>query len=99
MRVRITLNLGTRDYPGHPYREGEERDVPDDLGAELTARGFAVQIASEVIKAIPDPPAIAKAAEPEVRPEVRAPERQPQSPKKEPAAGRQPQQQPKNKDR
>lgn len=62
MQIQLTLNLGTKEFPNHPFREGDVREVPDDFGVALVARGFAVVVPSELpdeIKGVPAPPKIA----------------------------------------
>ena len=70
MRLRILTNIGTRDCSVRPLlMSGEERDVTNAIGRALVARGFAVDITPpepKVLKAIPDKPAIAEAAKPEI---------------------------------
>lgn len=44
MKVKILLNLGTREFPDTPYQAGEEPNVSRDLGELLIRRGLAVDI-------------------------------------------------------
>ena len=48
MRVKVLLNLGSRDFPNFQKMEGEECDVPDSLGAKLVARNLAEEIVAIV---------------------------------------------------
>ena len=45
MRLRITINLGSNDYPGLQAKDGDEIDVANQaLGQRLIAKGHAVLI-------------------------------------------------------
>jgi hypothetical protein len=47
MKVEVLVNLGTNDYPGHPYLAGEIHEVTDAVGAKLVSNGHARAIVSE----------------------------------------------------
>lgn len=44
MKVRLLCNLGTNDFPHTPFKEGEEPEVADDLGAKLVRAKLAIDI-------------------------------------------------------
>ncbi len=46
MKIRIKTNLGSAEFPEQPWKAGEVRDVTDDVGAALVARGVAVDLAA-----------------------------------------------------
>jgi hypothetical protein len=54
MLVRVKLNLGLKDYPGHAHRAGETVDMPDSLAAKAIRRGHVEPI---VVAPLADPPA------------------------------------------
>ena len=66
MKVKILRNPAAS--VGCPLVEGQTGDVPSNLGRQLVANGLAVCLdpKPEPIKAIPDKPAIAEAAKPEI---------------------------------
>jgi len=73
MRVKILLNLGSNDFPGHPYLEGEEHEVVDRLGAKLVRCGLAVDVTPPPVESEPEPEAVAPVVE-AIKPEaVKAP--------------------------
>lgn len=47
MKVEVLVNLGTNDYPAHPYLAGEIREVSDAVGAKLVANGHARAVVCE----------------------------------------------------
>ncbi len=49
MRVKATCNLGTNDYhPDHALQEGDEAEVPHEVGVQMVARSHAVEVAPAV---------------------------------------------------
>ena len=62
MKVRIKTNLGSAEFPEMPWQADEERDVADDVGARLIARGVAEDAAPPVPAPKPEqePPKQAK---------------------------------------
>lgn len=56
MKVRIRTNLGSAEFPGKPWKFGEEHDVSDDVGKSLVARGVAECIDTAVQPAKTEPP-------------------------------------------
>jgi hypothetical protein len=59
--VKLKTNLGSNDFPGMPFLEGEKREVTDDIGQKLVRLKLA-----EDVTPPPEPP---KAAKPERKPE------------------------------
>ncbi len=55
MKIRIKTNLGSADFPDQPWKAGEERDVSDELGSALVARGVAVDLAAKPPAPKPQP--------------------------------------------
>jgi hypothetical protein len=53
MLVRVKLNLGFKEYPGHAHRAGETVDMPDSLAAKAIRRGHVEPIV--VAPATPTP--------------------------------------------
>lgn len=51
MQVKIKTNLGTNQFPDMPYREGDVRDVPDEVGAFLVRKRWAEEVVQ--LKAVP----------------------------------------------
>lgn len=47
MKVEVLVNLGTNDYPGHPYLAGEIHEVTEAVGVKLVSNGHARAIVSE----------------------------------------------------
>lgn len=41
MQVEVLVNLGTNDYPEHPYLAGETREVSDAVGGRMVSNGHA----------------------------------------------------------
>jgi hypothetical protein len=56
MLVKLTTNLGSNDFPGMPYLDGETHEVSDTVGAKLVSQSLAVEI-------VPEPPASVVVAE------------------------------------
>lgn len=56
MRIKVLTNLGTNEFPDHPYKEGWEGDCETTIAVGLIGRGLATCI--ETIKAVPPTPAI-----------------------------------------
>lgn len=44
MRIKVTTNLGTNEFPDSPFLDGEEHDVNERLGELLVRRNLAVEI-------------------------------------------------------
>ena len=53
MKIKVLTNIGTNDFPSHPYKEGWEGDCDSQTATSMIGRGFA--ICTETIKAIPPP--------------------------------------------
>jgi len=55
MRIQVTTNLGTNEFPDSPFLDGEEHDVNERLGELLVRRNLAVDITppSKPIPVIP----------------------------------------------
>lgn len=51
MQVKIKTNLGTNQFPEMPYRDGDLKEVSDDVGAMLVRKGWAEEVAQ--VKAVP----------------------------------------------
>lgn len=66
MKIRIRTNLGSADYPGMPWKEGDERDVEGALGASMIERGHAELILPKTVKAVPEKPAVADPKKPDI---------------------------------
>ena len=68
MRILAKTNIGTRDLVP-VLMEGEEREIDNQTANQLIASGVAVRVEPEPepIRAIPDQPAIAETAEPEIK--------------------------------
>lgn len=49
MRVKLLTNLGSNDFPDHPFMDGEEYDVSAELGAKLLALRLAVDVTPEPV--------------------------------------------------
>lgn len=71
MKIRIRTNLGSVEFPKMPWREGEEHEVDETLGASLIARGVAEACPQpetprppKSVAAVPDKPAIAEVKKP-----------------------------------
>lgn len=47
MLVKLKTNLGSNDFPDHPFMEGEEREVSTAVGERLIALRLAVDITPE----------------------------------------------------
>lgn len=74
MKIRPRTNIGSLDCEITPLlMEGETRDVPDHIGKHLVERHLADNLdpptePAPVVRAIPNPPAIAEAKAPEIKP-------------------------------
>lgn len=53
MRIKCRTNLGSNDFPGMPFLEGEEHDVTDIVGAKLVT----LRLADDVTP-LPEPVAV-----------------------------------------
>jgi hypothetical protein len=45
MKIEILVNLGSQEFPDHPFREGEVHEVEDKIAARLIARNLAIAVA------------------------------------------------------
>jgi hypothetical protein len=67
MKVRILTNLGTNDFPEHPFLDGEEHDVPDEVASKMFRMGVAARVSEDDDTRTPrqmvKPPATAKKTE------------------------------------
>lgn len=62
MKVTLLTNLGSNDFPEHPFLEGETHEVTDEIGTRLVRGRLAVDVTEPVIvKAVAE----SIAAEPE----------------------------------
>ena len=73
MIVKLRTNIGRQECSIEPpLLAGQERDVGDQFGASLVKRRLAVDVTPEpplkILRAIPDPPAIAESKAPEIMP-------------------------------
>ena len=77
MKVRMLRNPAAS--VGCRVAEGETGEVPDNLGRQLVSQGLAECLDSppepkpepvQVVRAIPEPPTIAEAMEPEIKPVI-----------------------------
>lgn len=60
MKVTLLTNLGSNDFPGHPFLEGETHEVTTEVGTRLVRGRLAVDVTEPVtVKAV------AEAAAPE----------------------------------
>ena len=67
MKVKLLTNLGSNDFPGFPFLDGDEHEVTDELGAKLVRLKLAVEILPPPAKPAPPPVAEAvKAEQPKV---------------------------------
>lgn len=88
MIVKLLTNLGSMEFPGHPYREGEEHEVEQPFGERLVKRKLAMDITpppppvAVVEPVVEDVPQVIAAVDPE--PELKAvpEENTPSKPKK-----------------
>lgn len=64
MKVKATTNLGSNDYPLHPLTDGEEAEVPKEIGCRMVANGHAVAIAEPEPVAVKQPEPEEKTPEP-----------------------------------
>jgi hypothetical protein len=58
MLVRVTMNLGTNEFPDSPFLEGEEHEVTETLGNVLVQRNLAVDITPATIPVPKQEPAV-----------------------------------------
>lgn len=49
MLVKLKTNLGSNDFPDHPFMEGEEREVSTAVGERLITLRLAVDITPEPV--------------------------------------------------
>ena len=63
MLVKLLTNLGSNDFPGMPFLDGEKHDVSDEVGAKLVRLRLATDVTPPPKPAVKVEP-IAK-AEPE----------------------------------
>jgi len=78
--VKVRMLRNPAASIGCRVAEGETGEVPDNLGRQLVSQGLAVCIdppPAPVVRAIPNPPAIAEAAEPEIKPATERKQRKP----------------------
>lgn len=68
--MRVTMLRTPAAHYGCPLGEGETGKVDDSLGDLLVSQQLAIAI-DEPLRAVPERPAIAKAAEPEIKPEAK----------------------------
>jgi hypothetical protein len=64
MHVKLLTNLGSQDFPGMPFLEGETHEVADTVGAALVRRKLALDVTppprEAVAKMVSEPDKFAK---------------------------------------
>jgi len=68
MLVQLKTNLGSNDFPGMPYLDGETREVSEDVGEKLVTLGLAIDVTPEP----PPAPVVAEAPKPDKFQKMRA---------------------------
>ena len=53
MKIKLLTNLGSNDFPGTPFKDGEEHEVADELGRSLVSQRLALDITPVAAPAAP----------------------------------------------
>lgn len=70
MLVKLKTNLGSNDFPGMPYLEGETHEVSESVGMQLVSLSLAIDITPPPAPVVAAPAVVEEvAAEPVTKPD------------------------------